>query len=121
MFDSTNVRGEPYLNLSSSWRVYESRPTEFPELHAELVDEGAEAELQRAISLRHKQVTNVEVLSPWPHLVFTFSDGAVLYLNGRDDQYEPWTAGLGGVAQDQQTQVIACPGGELAFVLPTAL
>ena len=53
--------------------------------------------------------------------MLTFEDDSVLYLNGKNDQYEPWTAGLSGVPPEERIQVIACPGGELAFSLPAAM
>jgi hypothetical protein len=112
------VQGEPYLNLSSNWRTYARRPNQFTEID-ELTGEDPEQETQRAIALRHKQVANVEVLSPWPHLVMTFTDGIVLYLNGKDLQHEPWTAGISNAPAGRELQVIACPGGELAFLLPS--
>lgn len=112
--------GEPYVNLSSAWTVYPSRPAQFPEDESDIADVSADDELQLVVSLRHKVVASVEVLTPWPHLVLTFADGSLLFLNGKNDRYEPWTAGIAHAPPDRQFQVIACPGGELAFLLPQA-
>jgi hypothetical protein len=119
MFDNPSTVGEPYLNLASNWQVFGERPPQFPELGGTPSGETPEHELDRAIELRHKQVLAVEVLSPWPHLVMTFNDGTVLFLNGKDARHEPWTAGLAHAPAEQRVEVIACPGGELAIVLPT--
>ena len=117
IFDTANTQGEAYLNLASSWLTYDTRPNEFPEID-QLIESDQELEVQRAVALRHKQVADVEVQSTWPHFVMTFTDGTVLYVNGKDSQHEPWTAGLSHVPAEQQVQVIASPGGELAFILP---
>ncbi len=118
LFDSLAVPGEPYVNLSSAWYVYTSRPVTFPEHEEEVPPLSEEAELACSVELRHKEVAAVEVLHPWPHLILTFSDGSVLYLNGRNERYEPWTAGLSGVLETDR-EVIACPGGGLTFILPS--
>lgn len=119
LFDNQSAVGEPYLNLASQWRVFDQRPVHFPELGTLSNEETPEHEIARAVSLRHKRVSAVEVFFPWPHLVMTFTDGTVLFLNGKDTEYEPWTAGLAHAPPEQHTEVIACPGGELAFILPT--
>ena len=116
LFDA-HEPGEPYLNLASNWRTFETRPPEFPDLD-QFESEPSDLEVARAVTLRHKQVTSVEVLAPWPHLVITFTDETLLFLNGKDMQYEPWTAGLSNVPTKDQVQVIACPGGQLALLLP---
>jgi hypothetical protein len=118
LFDTLAVPGEPYVNLSSAWCVYPNRPVAFPENEEEVPVLSGEEELACAVALRHKEVAAVEVLHPWPHLVLTFSDGSVLYLNGRNERYEPWTAGLSGVPERDRVEVIACPGGGLAFIFP---
>ena len=113
-----NVPSEPYVNLASAWTLYSARPDSFPENESDVPDTTQEQEILTAASLRHKVVASVEVLEPWPHLVLTFTDQSVLYLNGKNDRYEPWTAGLAYAPAGKETQVIACPGGELAFILP---
>jgi hypothetical protein len=113
-----NVPSEPYINLASAWTLYPSRPESFPENESDVPDITQDEEILAAVSLRHKVVASVEVLEPWPHLVLTFTDNTVLYLNGKNDRYEPWTAGLTYAPAGKETQVIACPGGELAFIIP---
>jgi hypothetical protein len=119
LFSTENAPGEPYINLGSAWCVYPERPAMLP---AEEQDtpgpESEEAEIALISTLRHKVVAGVEVLHPWPHLVLTFTDGSVLFLNGKNDVYEPWQAGLAWSSPQDRIDIIACPGGELAFVLP---
>lgn len=117
LFDKVDIVGEPCLTLASTWRVYDARPAEVPSLDPD-TEEDPEAEIRRAIALRHKEVADVEVLQPWPHLLMTFTDGSVLCVNGRDDRGEPWTALLAHAPAHRRMEVIACPGGELAFLLP---
>ena len=118
LFDTLAVRGEPYVNLGSAWHVYSSRPVAFPEHEEQVPELSEEEELASAVALRHKVVAAVEILHPWPHLILTFADSSVLYLNGRNERYDPWTAGLSGVAERDRVEVIACPGGGLTFILP---
>ena len=118
LFDTLAVPGEPYVNLSSAWCMYPKRPASFPENETDVTEASEEDEISIAASLRHKVVASVEILQPWPHLILTFSDSSVLYLNGKNDRYEPWTAGLSGVAPQDRIDVIACPGGGLTFILP---
>jgi len=113
-----SLPSEPYVNLASAWTVYPARPDSFPENESDLPEITQEEEIRAAVSLRHKVVSSVEILEPWPHLVLTFTDHSVLYLNGKNDQYEPWTAGLTYPAPGKEIEVIACPGGELALLLP---
>ena len=49
-----------------------------------------------------------------PHLILTFDDGRILFINGHHDQYESWQlyAGQGKLL------IVAVPGDELAMWLP---
>ena len=105
-----------YINLTSDWDLFSSMPGEFPEHFKELTLEEQEIKLHK---LRGEQVEKVEILSPWPHLVVHFKSGKVLCMNGKDKQYEPWTAGLTSFGIDSdQWLVAACPDGGLAVWVP---
>jgi len=119
LFDTQTVPGEPYVNLASAWCLYDQRPASFPENESDVVELSEAEEISTAASLRHKVVASVEILQPWPHLVLTFTDNSMLYLNGKNDRYEPWTSGLNGVPSQDRIDVIACPGGGLTFILPS--
>jgi len=112
----SDIRQEAFINLTSGWEVFDSLPTQFPEVIEEMSLEEEEIKIH---SLRGEEVKKIEILSPWPHLVTYFESGKVLYLNGKDDQYEPWTAGLSNFGIDSDNWlVVACPGGGIAVWAP---
>ena len=110
--------GEPYVTLASAWCVFPSRPATFPFTSADVSGPTSqEDEYQLIISLRNKTVTDVEVCHPVPHLLMTFDDDSVLYVNGHDDQYEPWQAGQ-AFSGDETWLVVACPRDSIAIWAP---
>lgn len=111
-----DIRGEGYINLTSEWIVLDSVPEKYPEQLKESTQEEDELEIHK---LRGEEVEKVEISSPWPHLIIHFKSGKVLYLNGKDEQYESWTAGLTNFGNDSELWlVVACPGGGLAVWAP---
>jgi hypothetical protein len=110
-FVTAEAPGEPYVQPFSGWTLYPQRPASF----ADGPTEEAQDDLLMAVALRHKVVEDVEVLSPWPHLLLTFGDGAVLCIGGREPGREAWTAGLNCPAPANRVQVTAGPGGKLGF------
>lgn len=76
-----------------------------------------EEEYEYIISLRHKTVVGVEVCDPVPHLLLTFDNGSILYVNGHDEQYEPRQAGQ-SISESETWLVVACPGDLLAIWAP---
>lgn len=107
-----HVRGQVYLNLASSWRIYPSRPTVIP--RGEAFDETDEAEeLRQLCELREAVIDQVELMADAPDLLITFADGRVFILNGRHEQYETWQLGI-AFAPDVGALVVACPGNEVA-------
>ena len=113
-FESAEVPGEPFVQLFSEWMLYPVRP----EVFAPHADADAQDDLLKSVALRHKVGEDVEVLEPWPHLLLTFGDGSVLFVNGRHDVHEAWTAGLNCPSPAARVQVTAAIGGELAFRFP---
>jgi hypothetical protein len=109
--------GVPYINLASRWKAFESRPTQFPLYESELAELSSQEELQQLLQLRHKTVESIEVLEPSPHLVITFNDGTVFYLNGHNEHYEAWQAGQ-SFSGDQTWLVVACPEDALTIWAP---
>ena len=66
-----------------------------------------------------RKLIKFKILSPWPHLVIHFKSGRVLYIHGKDEQFEPWTAGLSNHGKNSDNWlVVACPGGGLAVWAP---
>lgn len=113
-FETAEVPGEPYVQLFSDWTVYPVRPETFPDSEVE----DAQDDLLKSMALRHKVVESVEVLAPWPHLLLTFGDGSVLFVNGRQAGHEAWTAGLNCPSPAARVQVTASAGGALDFRFP---
>ena len=110
--------GEPYINLASAWCVFPSRPASFPATEDEVRGPTTDAEeYECIISLRHRTVVDVEVCYPAPHLLVTFNDGSVLYVNGHNDRYEPWQAGQSHSGSEQWL-VVACPCDSIAIWSP---
>ena len=112
----TDINQECYINLSSNWKIFESLPNAFPEELEELTQEEEELNIH---SLRGEEVQKVKISYPWPHLIIHFKSGKVLYMIGKDEQYEAWTAGLTNFGQtSDRWLVVACPGGGLAVWTP---
>lgn len=111
-----DIRQEGYINLTSEWVVFDSLPTEFPEIFEELTQEEEEQAIHK---LRGEEIAEIKILSPWRHLVIHFKSGKVLFMHGKNEQYEPWTAGLTSFGKDSdEWLVVACPGGDLAVWAP---
>jgi len=107
-----DINQEGIINLTSEWLVFDSTPYEFPTEFEEITQEEEELKIH---ALRGEEVDKIQILTPWPHLVVYFKSGKVLYMNGEDHQYEPWTAGLTSFGVDAEYWlVVACPGGGLA-------
>jgi len=114
-FETAEVPGEPYVQLFSAWTLHDARPDTFPD---EPPEADAQDDVLKSVALRHKVVEDVDVLSPWPHLLLTFGDGAVLCVHGRQHGHEAWIAGLNCPTPAGRVQVIAAPGGALQFRFP---
>ena len=112
-FESAEVPGEPFVQLVSAWTLHSERPDTFPAPEADPGDD-----VVKSVALRHKVVEDVDVLSPSPHLLLTFLDGAVRCVHGHHDEHEAWIAGLNCPMPAARIQVIAEAGGALRFRFP---
>jgi hypothetical protein len=111
-------KGEPYVNLGSAWCVFPSLPGSLPAGESDVCGPNTdEEEYECIISLRRKTVVDVQVCHPIPHLLITFDDGSVLYVNGHNEQYEPWQAGQ-SFSESETWLVVACPGDSVAIWAP---
>ena len=102
--EPSRPKGQPYINLASRFKFYEARPATFPADEMDVDELTPHQERHLLVSLRYKVVVGIEVLEPFPHLVLTFFDGTVLYLNGHNICYEAWQAGL--LHSDDQTWLV---------------
>ena len=69
-----DIRQEAYINLASEWAVYASLPDPLP---SEFEEQSQEEDEAKILSLRGEEVSRMEILSPWPHLVAHFKSGKV--------------------------------------------
>jgi hypothetical protein len=115
--EPSKPKGQPYINLASRFKLYETRPVDFPLEEADVDELTPHQERHLLVSLRHKTIVGIEVLEPFPHLVLTFGDGTVLYLNGHNVCYEAWQAGLLD-SDDQMWLVVAGVEDQLAIFAP---
>ena len=103
--------GELFINLSSAFQVFESRPTAFPASESEVPDQSEEEEILSLFALRAWEISQVEIVEPAGHLAVTFANGTVLYVNGNNPGPEPWHAGFNAFDRAQSIWVIAISGG----------
>lgn len=115
-----HFKGQLYINLASRWTVFESRPLSFPLNEEEVSDFETEVEeITKLCSLRHKTIVNAELGTESPHLILTFNDGQVFFMNGHNDKYESWD--LGVAFTDESCQIIAMPGDDIVFFTPKSI
>ena len=111
--DKPPIRGQVYLNLASTWRVYPTRPTAFPKSELEIEELEDNEALRQLCDLRDTVITCAEMGEDAPDLILTFDDRRVFFLNGRHEQYETWQLGV-AFSREIGTVVVACPGNEVA-------
>ena len=116
LFDGpTGIGGESYINLSSNWIVVPAGEIRTPKDLAERDQKEEELEI---LGLRGLVVVDVSIESPEPHLRIKFEDGRELLMDGHDENYESWQAGLNHPSADECWLVVACPGNRLAAQCP---
>jgi hypothetical protein len=104
------------LNLESRWVLYATLPSSFPDNEVELPKRTQDEDLALLCSLRHKMVRSVELGERLPHLILTFTDGTVLFVNGEGFQFEAWTAG--SHAGGEYWDVVAGVAGNVSVWAP---
>jgi hypothetical protein len=112
------IKGQVGLNLSSRWKIFDSRPLQFPESEEDLQEMTNEEQILSICSIRERTVEKVELGEDSPHLILTLDDKKVFFINGKDENYESWDVGVAFGDIEQSWQVIACPNGELAIWTP---
>jgi hypothetical protein len=110
------IFGQVYLNLGSSWKVFDSRPESFPNGEDELPQAPAEEQIRTICDLRERTIIKAELGEAEPHLILTLDDGRVVFVNGKHDEYECWDVGV--AFSGELLQVVACPGGGIAVWAP---
>ena len=110
------INGQVYLNLGSSWKVFDSCPASFPNSEDELPEAPAEEQIQIICDLRERTIIKAELGENQPHLILTLDDGRVVFVNGKHEMYECWNMGV--AFSGDSWQVIACPSGGVAVWAP---
>ena len=112
------VRGIVYVNLASTWKVYNSVPAKFPDDEKDLPELDADEQIQLICSVREVQIVKVELGESQPHLIITQEDGRIIFINGRHEMYECWQAGVSCGDPNEMWMVVACPSGGVAVWAP---
>jgi hypothetical protein len=116
--NSQSIKGQIYLNLASKWRIYNTKPNEFPELEHEISSMTEEEEISEICKLRLKTITNISLTDINPNLIIEFNDQTTFYMIGYDPQYESWQLGVAYNPPNEFWDVIAMPGGEITAFIP---
>lgn len=106
----TPVRGQVYFNLGSTWTVFDSAPTSFPEYEEDLPELPVEEQLQTLCGLRERVITEIRLDAERPHLILSLNDGRILFVNGHHEQYECWQVGVAWSDPKEFYLVVALPG-----------
>jgi hypothetical protein len=117
-YEGKPLKGQVYLNLSSSWRVFETRPASFPNGEDELSEASQDEQIQAIVSIRERVIRKVELGENEQHLILTLDDEQVIFVNGKHDRYECWDMGVAFDGNEETWLVVACPGGGIAIWTP---
>ena len=118
LFYPASGSGELFVNLSSAFQIFESRPAAFPESESDVPEQSQEEEILSLFELRGYEISQVEIVEPAGHLALTFANGMVLYVNGSNAGPEPWHAGLNAFDHKDSIWVIAISGGRPFAYMP---
>ena len=112
------IRGQVYLNVGSTWRLFDRVPVHLPESEADYSEMSDVEALSTLISIREQVITSVALGMEAPHLILTLESSRVLVLNGHHEQYEPWELGVALGDPAERWLVVACPGDAIAVWAP---
>lgn len=112
------IKGQIYLNLGSSWRVFDRLPPSLPNGEEELPELPQEEQIQAICRIRERVIVGVELGEMEPHLILTLDDGRVVFVNGKHEMYECWQIGVTRSGTEEPWLVVACPGGDVAVWAP---
>jgi hypothetical protein len=112
------VRGLAYVNLSSTWAVYDSTPATYPDCEEDLPELSADEQCRLICSVRESQIMEVELGESQPHLIIKLEAGKTIFINGRHEMYECWQSGVSCGDPNEMWMVVACPGGGVAVWAP---
>ncbi|MES5927269.1 hypothetical protein QCI77_14805 [Bacillus cereus group sp. MG9] len=114
-FEATvDYDGQLYVNIESKWCLFHTPPEKYPSNEGEFDDYTEEEEYKIIFEMRRKKVTDIQLGKATPHLIITFKNGQIMFVNGFHDYYECWQAGV----QFEDWLVVAAPGNEIATWTP---
>lgn len=116
--EKPQMQGQVYLNLGSTWTVFETPPASWPDCEEDLSEPSIEERLRILCGLREAVITNIELGMEQPHLFLHLEGGRILFVNGRHDQYECWQVGVAYGGPQKYWLVVALPGGGVAVWSP---
>ncbi|WP_080845291.1 hypothetical protein [Cytobacillus gottheilii] len=108
--------GQLYLNIESKWCLYENPPIKYPANEDEIKDYTEAEQYNRIYRIRRQKVTDVQLRETAPHLLLTLENGYTIFLNGSNEMYECWQAGVED--EEELWLVVAVPGEEIAIWVP---
>ncbi len=111
-----DIGGQLYLNIETKWCLFENSPIEYPANENEIEDYTEAEQYNRIYQIRRQKVTNVQLGETAPHLLLTLENGYTIFINGCNDMYECWQAGVED--EEELWLVVAAPGNEIAFWVP---
>ena len=103
------------LTIEGEWYVFDEFPVQLPvfEPSDRVVDKRRTAELICAIGeLGWHHIIDVRLGESSPHLILTFDNEQILYINGHHDRFESWNISAG------EFMVVATPGDKVAIWCP---
>lgn len=115
------VRGFVYVNLSSTWTVYDSTPATYPDREEDLPELSADEQCRLICGVRESRIAGVELGESQPHLIIKLEDGRTIFINGRHEMYECWQSGVSCGDPNEMWMVVACPSGGVAVWAPKSI
>lgn len=112
------IPGQIFLNLGSSWAVFQTLPNPLPDHEDDLPDAPVEQQLQTICGIRELMITDIQLGETYPHLLLGLEDGRILFVNGRHEMYECWQLGVAMGNPQESWLVVATPSGGVAVWAP---
>jgi hypothetical protein len=113
--DWFDAEDETHLWIESRWRLFDGPPATWPRSEDDLPALPME-ELARVVCrLRDNRIVDARLGDVAPHLILTFDNDQVLFVNGHHDRYESWQLWGGSAAT---LLIVATPDDRLAYWVP---
>ncbi len=104
---------EAYLTIEGGWHV--DTQSARGSASAGVLQQPIEELARLACLLRRYPIVGVELGQTAPHLILTFGNGQILFVDGHHDRFESWNVYAG---ESGEFTVIAAPGDEVVESAP---